>query len=66
MTPRHPPAPAGSVPALTRGGTRLHDAFIGAKRTVCGGLVARVAGARHLAKIGLCRRCAAFRRGPLK
>lgn len=60
--PPMPPAPKGTILVLTRGGTRLHDAFIGARRAVCGGLVAREAKARHLKKLGLCRRCASFRR----
>ena len=56
-------APKGSVLVLSMTGTTLHDVFTGAKRTVCGASVARLAGVRHLQRLRLCRRCAAFRRG---
>lgn len=62
MTAKHPPAPRGSIEVLTRGGTRRHDAFIGSKRTVCGGLVTKAATLRHRERIGLCRTCLSFRR----
>jgi hypothetical protein len=62
MTPKLPPPPAGSVLMLTRGGTCLHDAFVGSTRTVCGGRIAKLPGPRHRERLRLCRRCASFRR----
>lgn len=63
MTAKLPPAPRGSVLVLSMTGTTLHDAFVGAERTVCGATAARVAAARHRQRLRLCRRCAAYRRG---
>ncbi len=51
-----------TVEVLSVQGPTRHDAFIGAKRTVCGASVARKATLKHKQRIRFCRRCAAFKR----
>lgn len=66
MTAPIPKPPQGTFRVLTRTGTTLHDAFIGSKRSVCGGLIARTANTKHLQRLRMCRRCVAFRRAGLQ